>query len=236
MAGRGAWRQSRHRRLPRFFSDAVPHRLAMRPRFLLLPCPSGRWRRRRHRTCVHRRARWRASPVGNAKTHSTPSHDDGVEHKWWLPSPPPPPPPLPWASRRRPRHHLRRRLRRATRCVGAFAAAPAQHARALRAIVLRAQAGQSLRVRAQLLCSARASRRVAKGAGRSMANGEMVGSNAVLRRAWSRPQRGADARIARWQKKVGRTQDELKGVRASTLKGCCARLFQGPQDSRFNSL
>ena len=31
-------------------------------------------------------------------------------------------------------------------------------------------------------------------------------------------------------KKVGRTQDELKGVRASTLKGCCARLFQGPQD------
>ena len=26
----------------------------------------------------------------------------------------------------------------------------------------------------------------------------------------------------------------LKGVRASTLKGCCARLFQGPQDrSRF---
>ena len=35
---------------------------------------------------------------------------------------------------RRPRHHIRRRLRRATRCVGAFAAAPAQDARALRAI------------------------------------------------------------------------------------------------------
>eukprot|EP00900_Chrysochromulina_parva_P004150 jgi/Chrpa1/13736/Chrysochromulina_OHIO_Genome00021085-RA len=35
----------------------------------------------------------------------------------------------------KPRHHIRRRLRRATRCVGAFAsAAPAQHARALRAI------------------------------------------------------------------------------------------------------
>jgi hypothetical protein len=82
--------------------------------------------------CVQRRARWRASPVGNAKTHSTPSHDDGVEHKWWLPSPPPPPPP--WASSRRPRHHIRRRLRRAARCVGAFAAAPAQDARALRAI------------------------------------------------------------------------------------------------------
>jgi len=51
-----------------------------------------------------------------------------------------------------------------------------------------------LRVRAQLLRSARASRRAAKGAGRLMANGEMVGSNAVLRRAWSRPQRGAEAR------------------------------------------
>jgi hypothetical protein len=74
------------------------------------------------------------APVGNAKTHSTPSHYDGVEHKWWLPSPPPPPPPPPWASRRRPRHHIRRRLRRAARCVGAFPAAPAQHARALRAI------------------------------------------------------------------------------------------------------
>jgi len=67
------------------------------------------------------------APVGNAKTHSTPSHYDGVEHKWWLPSPPPPPLPPPWASSRRPRHHIRRRLRRATRCVGAFAAAPAQH-------------------------------------------------------------------------------------------------------------
>jgi len=174
MAGRGAWRQSRHRRLPRFCSDAVPHRLAMRRRFLLLPCPSGRWRRRRHRTCVQRRARWRASPVGNAKTHSTPSHDDGVEHKWWLPSPPPLLPP--WASSRRPRHHIRRRLRRAARGVGAFAAAPAQHARALRAIVLRARAGHDLGVRAQLLRSARASRRAAaKGAGKSMAHGEMVG-------------------------------------------------------------
>jgi hypothetical protein len=146
------------------------------------------------------------APVGNAKTHSTPSHYDGVEHKWWLPSPPPPPPP-PWASSRRPRHHIRRRLRRATRGVGAFAAAPAQHARALRAIVLRARAGQSLRVRAQLLCSARASRRVAKGAGRSMANGEMVGSSAVRRRAWSRPQRDAEARIARGAQKKGSTKD-----------------------------
>ncbi|KOO27530.1 hypothetical protein Ctob_009650, partial [Chrysochromulina tobinii] len=57
---------------------------------------------------VHRRARRRAPTTGNAKTHSTPSHDDGVEHK--------------------PRHHIRRRLRRAARCVGAIAAAPAEHA------------------------------------------------------------------------------------------------------------
>ena len=34
----------------------------------LLPCPSGRrWRRRRHRTCVHRRARWRAPPRGTQR-------------------------------------------------------------------------------------------------------------------------------------------------------------------------
>ena len=145
--------------------------------------------------------------MGNAKTHSTPSHDDGVEHKWWLPSPPAPPPPPPWASSRRPRHHIRRWLRRAARCVGAFAAAPAQHARALSAIVLlRARAGQSLRVRAQLLRSARASRRAAKGARRSMANVEMVGSSAVRRRAWSRSQR---ARTAQRQK--GSTHERIKG-------------------------
>ena len=30
---------------------------------------------------VHRRARRRAPTAGNAKTHSTPSRDDGVEHK-----------------------------------------------------------------------------------------------------------------------------------------------------------
>ena len=212
MAKRGAWRlDGGARRVetiapssppPVLLGCRLPHRLAMRRRFLLLPCPSGRrWRRRRHRTCVHRRARWRASPVGNAKTHSTPSHDDGVEHKWWLPSPPPPPPPPPWASSRRPRHHIRRRLRRATRCVGAFAAAPAQHARALRAIdPCCGHELARLRVRAQLLRSARASRRAAKGAGRSMANGEMVGSSAVLRRAWSRPQRGGGAH-ARGRKK-----------------------------------
>jgi hypothetical protein len=121
-----------------------------------------------------------------------------------------------------PRNALRRRLRRRT-CT---ARARTQRHR----FVLRARAGQSLRVRAQLLRSARASRRAAKGARRSMANGEMVGSSAVRRRAWSQSQRGAEARIAQRQKGGARTQDGLKGVRASTLKGCCARLFQGPQD------
>ncbi len=120
-----------------------------------------------------------------------------------------------------PRNALRRRLRRRT-CT---ARARTQRHR----FVLRARAGQSLRVRAQLLRSARASKRAAKGAGRSMANGEMVGSSVVRRRAWSRPQRGAEARIAQRQK-GWRSEHELKGVRASTLKGCCARLFQGPQD------
>jgi len=152
------------------------------------------------------------APVGNAKTHSTPSHYDGVEHKWWLPSPPPPSPP--WASSSRPRHHIRRRLRRATRCVDAFAAALVQHARALRAIdPCCGHELARLRVRAQLLRSARASRRAAKGAGKSMANGEMVRGGAVLRRAWSRPQRDADARACARsaKKKVARTHGRIKG-------------------------
>jgi hypothetical protein len=65
MAGRGAWRlDGEARRVetiapssppPVLLGCRHPHRLARR--FLLLPCPSGRrWRRRRHRTCVHRRA------------------------------------------------------------------------------------------------------------------------------------------------------------------------------------
>jgi hypothetical protein len=101
-----------------------------------------------------------------------------------------------------PRNALRRRLRRRT-CT---ARARTQRHR----FVLQARAGQSLRVRAQLLRSARASRRAAKGARRSMANVEMVGSSAVRRRAWSRSQRGAEARIAQRQK--GSTQDgRIKG-------------------------
>jgi hypothetical protein len=41
MAGRGAWRQSRHRRLPRFFSDAVPHRLCNAPTLPFATVPVG---------------------------------------------------------------------------------------------------------------------------------------------------------------------------------------------------
>jgi hypothetical protein len=100
-----------------------------------------------------------------------------------------------------PRNALRRRLRRRT-CT---ARARTQRHR----FVLQARAGQSLRVRAQLLRSARASRRAAKGARRSMANVEMVGSSAVRRRAWSRSQRGAEARTAQRQK--GSTHDRIKG-------------------------
>jgi hypothetical protein len=75
--------------------------------------------------------------------------------------------------------------------------------------VLRGHELARLRVRAQLLRSARASRRAAKGAGRSMANGEMVGGSAVIRRAWSRPQRGGGAHRA--EAKKGRTDARIKG-------------------------
>ena len=51
-----------------------------------------------------------------------------------------------------------------------------------------------LGVRAHLLRGACASRRAAKGARRSKATGEIVVSRSVLRRAWSRPQRGGGAR------------------------------------------
>ena len=77
-----------------------------------------------------------------------------------------------------------------------------------------------LGVRAQLHRSARASRRAAKGARAQVEGKWIVGSRSVLRRAWSRPQRGGGARPrARRGARRGR---ELKGVRASTLKrlGC----------------
>jgi hypothetical protein len=180
MAGRGAWRQSRHRRLPRLCSDAVPHRLAMRRRFLLLPSPSGRrWRRRRHRTCMHRRARWRAPPWGTQKRTrhrriTTESSTSGGFHR---------------RRRRRCRLRGRHAAGRGTTlgagCAAQRAAsAPSPpHLHSTRARSAPSCCGHELarlRVRAQLLRSARASRRAAKGAGRSMANGEMVGEQRRL--------------------------------------------------------
>ena len=88
------------------------------------------------------------APTGNAKTHSTPSRDDGVEHKE-LPSPPPPPPrPPPWDQDDvgvkpqaeaphsvlvAPRGALRRRLRRRT-CTARAHSAPSISAAATRAL------------------------------------------------------------------------------------------------------
>ena len=202
----------------------------------LLPCPSGRrWRRRRHRTCVHRRARWRAPPWGTQRRTrhrrmTTVSSTSGGFH------------------RRR-----RRRLLRGRQAAGrgttfgagcaaqraASAPSPPPHLHSTRARsapsirAARARAGQSLRVRAQLLRSARVKTR---GERRAQVDGE-------CRDGWEQrrpptrlePAAAGRRRASRGRKKGcsnERTQDELKGVRASTctLKGCCARLFQGPQD------
>ena len=167
----------------------------------LLPCPSGRcWRRRRHRTCVHRRARWRAPPWGTQRRTrhrriTTVSSTSGFHR------------------RRRRRLRGRQTEGRGTTfgagCAARRAASapspPHLHSTRARSAPSIRAAGTGwpdLGVRAQLLRSARASRRAAKGAGRSMANGEMV-SSAVLRRAWSRPhrgRRGARARTRREKK------------------------------------
>ena len=58
----------------------------------------------------------------------------------------------------------------------------------------------------------------------------MVGSRSVLRRAWSRPQRGGGARSKERPGKKGSTgarTHELKGVRASTLKRLLRSPFSG---------
>ena len=103
-----------------------------------------------------------------------------------------------------PRGALRRCLRRRT-CTGR-ARAPRHRS------VLRGHELARLIVRAQLLRSARASRRAAKGAGRSMANGEMVGGSAVLRRAWMEPAAaGRRTRASRGGKKGWRTHARIKG-------------------------
>ena len=82
------------------------------PTLPLLPCPSARrWRRRRHRTCVHPRARWRAPPRGTQRrtvssTSSFPGSFCRPRRRRRRLAPP-------WASSRRPRHHIRRRMARA---------------------------------------------------------------------------------------------------------------------------
>jgi len=207
MAGRGAWKKSRHRRLPRFCSDAVSH--------IALQCADASF--------CYRARRGGVENAGGIEPACTDAPDGA-------------PPPWGTQRRARHRRmttvsstsggfHRRRRRRLLLRgrqaagrgttfgagCAAQHAASapspPHLHSTRARSApsirAARARAGQSLRVRAQLLRSARASRRAAKGAGRLMANGEMVGSNAVLRRAWSRPQRGAEARAcARCKKKV----------------------------------
>ena len=91
-----------------------------------------------------------------------------------------------------------------------------------------------LGVRAQLhrRRSARASRRGERAARRSMWQVDPAGSSSVLRRAWSRPQRGGGkVRVG----KKGRSTDELKGVRG---RGCCARINSGSPgfySARFGS-
>jgi hypothetical protein len=140
----------------------------------LLPSPSGRrWRRRRRRTCVHRRARWRAPPWGTQRRtrHRRMTTVSSTR-----------------SFRGRRRRHLRgcqaagRGTTFGAGCAARRAASapspPHLHSTRARAAPSIRAAGTSwpdLRVRAQLLRSARASRRAAKGAGRSMANGEMVG-------------------------------------------------------------
>jgi hypothetical protein len=89
MAGRGAWRldggawrvETMAPSSPPPVLDAVPHRLAMRRRFLatvpvgaVLETPAASNLRASTRPMAR-------APVGNAKTHSTLSHYDGVEHK-----------------------------------------------------------------------------------------------------------------------------------------------------------
>ena len=223
MAGRGALRQWRHRRLPLFCSDAVPHRSS--------PCNhasccyrarrGGRWRRRRHRACVHRRARWRAPPWGTQRRtrhrRITTVSSTGSFH------------------RRR-----RRRLRGcqaagrgttfgagcAARRAASAPSPPHLHSTRARSAPSIRAAGTSLpdweSERSSSVARARQGARRKGRAGRWQMERWLV-SSAVLRRAWSRPQRDAEARASRGAQKKGRKMDgRIKGGRASTLKGCCA--------------
>jgi hypothetical protein len=233
MAGRGAWRQSRHRRLPRFCSDAVSHialqcadaSFCYRPRRggvgdaggiepACTDAPDGARPRGERKDALDTVAlrRSRAQVVASIAAAAAAS-SVGVK----------PQAEAPHSAPVAPRNALRRRLRRRT-CT-ARARAP-RHRSVLR--------GHEL---ARLESPSAAPPQRARVKARGERGGQVDGK---WRDGWeqrrpptrlSRPQRDAEARASRGaHKKVARTQDELKGVRASTLKGCCARLFQGPQD------
>ena len=164
------------------YSDAVPHRLGP-CNAPTLPCYRAAVGALLETTaasnlCAPTPARWRAPPRGTQSQIRCRAQVASAAATAAAARPPP------WASSRRPRIHIRRRLRRAARCVGVRTCTA--RARALSAIdpcLIRA-AGTSwpdLGVRAHLLRSARASRRAAKGPRRSMASGEIVVSRSVLR-------------------------------------------------------
>ena len=190
------------------------------------------WRRRRHRTCVHRRARWRAPPRGTQRRtrHRRMTTVSSTSS---------------FCSRRRRRRLLGRQAagRGTTFGAGFAASAPSpphhlQSTRAHSAPSVGRCTGTSrpdLGVRAQLHRSARASKaRGERAARRSMASGSLGAASSsdppgAGRSGAERAEQG-DAWKKRWW------HARIKGgVRAGTRRGCCARLFQGPQDKVFRT-
>jgi len=206
MAGRGASRQSRHRRLPRFSSDAVPHRLAKCSRArrggvgdaggiepACTDAPDGARPRGERKdaldTVALRRCRAQVASIAAAAAASV-----GVK----------PQAEAPHSAPVAPRNALRRRLRRRT-CT-ARARTPRHRS------VLRGHELARLGVRAQLSRSARASRRAAKGAraGRWRHSLEQLRPPTRLELAAAGRRRARACVRAEGKKKAGRT-DELKG-------------------------
>ena len=146
-----------------------------------------------------------------------------------------------WALSRRPRHHIRRRLRRAARCVGAFAATlrHLHSTRAHSAPSVGRCTGTSWpdlgRVRAQLLRSARASRRAAKGARarRAQVDGKWRDGWEQVRPPTRLEPAAAGRRPARARGgKQGRTAGRIKGGPSQyPEKAAALAFFQlGPQE------
>ena len=181
------------------------------------------WRRRRHRTCVHTdapdgarprgerkdaldtvvrlRCRAQVASVAAAAAAAATAASLGVK----------PQAEAPHSAPVAPRGTLRRRLRRRTTCK-----ARARTLTQVSAPSVGCCTGASrpdLGVRAQLHRSARASRRAAKGprAGRWQVDKWIVGSSFVLRRAWSRPQRGGGARSKETPGKKGGGTHKSRG-------------------------